>query len=172
MVKLSLENWMIYLLILSWLIAGIFSIYLTKKRFKMKDSELSSEAIKKQYKNSKKWNIFFTVTAIYVNLIILFCLFSNLIDSFNSDLLLLIFIFSVMGVVNGLRVLFPITTPERQNENNNRKNYGIGLLLSSFAIGIVVLSKLNNFSLMHWFSVFVLIAGTIFLVRSLKKGSE
>lgn len=145
--------------VLLWLIGYIFSIYFARtKKFDAKDT--------KKLAVCKNSNIFFAVCVIIASLSFEYLLITDLVIRFDSSFLLLFSVFSIVGILNGLKILI------QRKLYYVSKDYGIGLVLSSVGVATMVLYALVNILLIRYVSILIIVIAIVFMIRSLKKQIE
>lgn len=146
------------ILVLVWLAGYSYSIFYAKsKKFNLRD--------KCYFSSFKKRSVSLTICGIVGAGFFLLALFAYPVFPDNSQLLLLLSIFSITGILNGLSILFQWTVPHKYYP---RKDHGIGIILSSLGFGTTVLYKLVDLLLIHYLSILIIAIGITFLARSLK----
>jgi len=149
--------WIICFLVLSWLLFLAYS------------KRLRSQPVKHDYPKSRKWMIFFTIGEIYVGIAVLLGLLMGLMDLLNQNSLIIILIFSLIGLLNGSISLFQITTQYEEPLYDSKRGYYVGLVLISLATGIFGVCGLMGVLLLRWIGVPAVVVGLFFLTKSVKQ---
>jgi len=141
---------------LFWLVCNTYSIFAKKRKLILQDK-----------RTARKYKMYFTVSAIIGSVLAhRFLITTSVSVNFVvPELLLLFSVFSIMGILNGLIALFqkPLVSM------NDRKDYGIGIILLSLGVGTTILYRLVDVLLIRYLSSLIIVVGVIFATRSLTK---